>query len=560
MSRQQQRAAARDHARVAPPPPPPPAVRQPSAPVAQSRPRSDTVLENLALALLSGILLATPFLVAALWWIHYVALVPWILLVTREHTRRAWLYFFAGAYTFYIMALGPLSLFHKAVPFVLAALYAPFLLPFALLLRLLYRRLHWPLAVLVPVLWVTAEWVRLRYSIGAVALFPLGSSQFNRTTLIQIAEITGVYGISFVVAGANGAIVDVWQAIRGRRWQRAVAASCYLVLLIGVLGYGAVRLERLGVVAGPRVAVVQPNAVHYRDARRAMQTFQQQADFTRSSVAPGNADLIAWPENAIGEPFSDDPRYLAGLGDLARRQGAHLLVGSFTWADSLDRRVHTSALYFSPQGSVLGRYDKVHMIPWAEYIPFHGWLNRVNTALATTFLGYTSRGVAGTEVVVFAIRTADGAFEFAVPICFEVSNGAFAREAAVKHAAFLVNITSEGLLGPPMYVHMLAHSTFRAIENRMAVVRVANNGLSGFIDPAGRPQLMRGVAGRWLFREAGILIDRVPVNAAGSGTFYTRHGDLLVYGCAGLSLVLFAWTFASLRSRAASAPATDTAP
>ena len=160
----------------------------------------------------------------------------------------------------------------------------------------------------------------------------------------------------------------------------------------------------------------------------------------------------------------------------------------------------------------------------------------------------------------FPIRAETGVFQFAVPICFEVSNGAFARDAAAKHAAFLVNITSEGMLGPPLYVHMLAHSTLRAVENRMAVVRVANNGLSGFIDPAGRPHLMRGADGHWLFREAGVLIDRVPVSAMGSGTFYTRHGDLLVYLCAGLTLLLFAWTCAPLRSKAVSAAGTDTRP
>jgi len=555
VSRQALRAAARHEARVAPAASPPTAAAQD-----RQRPR-EGALENLALGLLSGILLAAPFLVPALWWVHYIALVPWILLVTRDNQGSAWLYFFAGAYTFYVMALGPLSLFHRAVPFVLAALYAPFLLPFALLLRRLYRRLRWPLTALVPVLWVIAEWLRLRYSIGAVALFPLGSSQFNRTTLIQIADITGVYGISFLVAGANGFVVDLWRLIRRKQHPYTVAAfACYGALVLAVLAYGRTRQQALRFVPGPRIAIVQPNAIHYRDPRRAFETYQQQANFTRATVRPGSADVIAWPENAIGEPLSDDPRYLQGLEELARHEAAHLLVGSFTWADSLDRRVHTSAHYLSPQGLLLGRYDKVHMIPWAEYIPFRGWLNRVNAALATAFLGYTSRGIAGTEVVVFPIRAETGVFQFAVPICFEVSNGAFARDAAAKHAAFLVNITSEGMLGPPLYVHMLAHSTLRAVENRMAVVRVANNGLSGFIDPAGRPHLMRGADGHWLFREAGVLIDRVPVSAMGSGTFYTRHGDLLVYLCAGLTLLLFAWTCAPLRSKAVSAAGTDTRP
>ena len=149
-----------------------------------------------------------------------------------------------------------------------------------------------------------------------------------------------------------------------------------------------------------------------------------------------------------------------------------------------------------------------------------------------------------------------------MPICFEVSSSGFARTATAHGADFLVNITSEGLLGPPMYVHMLAQSTMRAVENRIAVVRVANNGLSGFIDPVGRAHLIpgQGGGGRWLFREAGMRVDRVPVTVAAKTTFYTRHGDWLAYCCIGLTLVLLGFAVVRMRSRAVSAPGTDSRP
>src|SRR5205823_9559941 len=121
---------------------------------------------------------------------------------------------------------------------------------------------------------------------------------------------------------------------------------------------------------------------------------------------------------------------------------------------------------------------------------------RVGASLARALLGYTSVGVPGTEVVRFAIPdSGGGVLQFAVPICFEISSSGFARIAAAHGADFLVNITSEGLLGPPMYVHMLAQSTMRAVENRLAVVRVANNGLAGFVDPVGRAHLLPGQVG-----------------------------------------------------------------
>ena len=145
--------------------------------------------EQLALALLSGILLAAPFLRPALSWLHFVALVPWALLLARPAVRRAWLYFLPGAYAFWIMVWGPFSLFSKALPFALALLFVPFSLVFAVMLRAIYQRFRWPLALLLPVTWVAAEWLRIRLSIGAIGAYPLGSGQFAQTALIQIADI-----------------------------------------------------------------------------------------------------------------------------------------------------------------------------------------------------------------------------------------------------------------------------------------------------------------------------------------------------------------------------------
>src|SRR5256884_9307753 len=112
---------------------------------------------------------------------------------------------------------------------------------------------------------------------------------------------------------------------------------------------------------------------------------------------------------------------------------------------------------------------------------------------------------------------------FAVPICFEASRADFARRAAGHGADFLLNITSEGVFGAPVYTHMWALATLRAVENRVAIVRVGNNGISGFIEPSGRTQsVLRGKRTGRPFLEEGTLVDRVPVAEGGGGTFYTR--------------------------------------
>ena len=151
---------------------------------------------------------------------------------------------------------------------------------------------------------------------------------------------------------------------------------------------------------------------------------------------------------------------------------------------------------------------------------------------------------------------------FAVPICFEVATAGFARQAVGRGADFLLNITSEGVFGPPVYLQMLAQSRFRAVENRVAVVRVGNNGISGIIAPDGRIRsLVHGKRTGRLFLEEGSLIDRVPINPLGGGSFYTRHGDIFAYLCVAASLLLLGASLLSRRARSeSSAPGMSSRP
>lgn len=507
----------------------PPATRAPAS-------------EHVALALGSGILLAAPFLHPALAWVHYVALVPWALLLTRPALRHAWLYFLPGAYAFWIMVWGPFSLFSKALPFGLALLFVPFTVIFALLLRAIYLGVRWPLTFLLPLAWVAAEWLRIRYSVGGVGLFPLGAAQFARLDLIQIADVTGVAGVSFLVAAVNGAVADVVLARRQWGWRKLWMPALVPLLVVLVLAYGVhahARYSRL--IAGPRVAIVQPNATHYNDPSKAKGTFEEQLVFTRASVAAGSADLIAWPENAVGDVLTDDSTYLTELGRLVRDKRARMVVGAHSWASRVPPRRHNSAYYLSAAGTLLGRYDKLYLIPWSEYVPFEPWLARPSAALGQALLGYVGRGLPGDSLVLFSIADDAHTWRFAVPICFEASNAAFARHAAAAGADFLLNITSEGVFGPPLYTHMWGLATLRAIENRVPVVRVGNNGISGFIDPAGRTAaVLHGNRTGRPFLEEGTLIERVPLALERTPTFYTRHGDWLAYLCVGGVLVLLA--------------------
>ena len=512
--------------------------------------KKGAALESVALALLSGILLAAPFLYPALHWIHYVALVPWIILLTRENVRWGWFYFLVGVYTFSIMVWGPFSIMHKAVPFLLALFFVPLFLAFAILLRRIYLRFRLPLTLLVPVVWVTTEWTRTRYSLGQIGMYSLGSSQFNHISLIQIADITGIAGVSFLVATASGAVADLWINRRQMSWGRLWPVGFFPVFLIGALLYGAYRNDPRNYTAGPRVAIIQPNLLHYQSRAKAKGIFDKQLEFTRAEIPSGSADLIVWPENAVDDFLTEDPSYLQGLQSLTREKGAQMVTGSYSWA-SQKPFMHTSAYLLSKEGAILGQYDKLYLIPWSEYMPFKEWLptvlNRLHNMSVWAVQGYVSVGVPGDDLVLFPIESEGRVFRFAVPICFEITNGEFARRAVAKDADFLLNITSEGVLGSPVYTHTWALSTFRAVENRVAVVRAGNTGISGFIDPYGRTRsLLRGKKTGRLFLEEGTLVDRVLVSEH-SGSFYTRHGDLFAYLCIAVSLTLFGLSFFSRR-------------
>jgi apolipoprotein N-acyltransferase len=519
-------------------------------------------LENSSLAMASAVMLGAPFVQPALAWLHWVALVPWVILVTREPGRARWPAFVIATYAFAIMAWGPFSIFSKVVPFALGVLIAIHVVPFGPLLRLSHTRLRIPLTAAVPVIWVALEWIRSRLSVGEVGLFPIGATQFDHLRLIQVADLGGVSAVSFLVAAVNGALAEAW-VHRRRGWKRLWPVTLAPTLLVAANAYGALRLRERTFVPGPRIAVVQPNEIHSRNPQKARAVFERQLAFTRAEVPAGSADLIIWPENAVDGVLAGDSVYGRGLAELAREKGAAVVTGAYSLAAERPY-LHTSAYHLSPEGEVLGTYHKLHLIPWSEYLPleqgflrsrttFHRW----HRAVVGRLTGFSGMGLPGTDLVTFSTGTGPDTVRFATPICFEIVNSRFARAAAAKGADFLINITSEGILGPPVYVQTWAFSTFRAIENRAGVVRAGNNGISGFIDPNGRTQrLVRGkVTGR-PFLEKGVVIDRVQIDRE-RRTFYSRFGDVFAYLCVAATAGLLCFALvARRRSSQSIAPGT----
>jgi apolipoprotein N-acyltransferase len=495
------------------------------------RERLNLALEKAAWSLAGGILLALPFVTPSLAPLHFAALVPWIILTLhpRYRARAAWV--LPGSYVFLMMSMRPFTILHVLAPVTLAFIcFIPFMM-FPFFLRLIEERIDLPLAIAVPLAWTPMEWLRVRMNFNQLQLYYLGSSQYRWTDLIQVADFAGVYGVSFLVASVSGLLAEF--ALKRRRWHRS--ATAIAAMFISALVYGELRIRRTTVHAGPRVAVVQPNEKHYHNEARNRGLFERQLELTRKEIPAGAADLIGWPENAVDAHLNRRPDFQSALSQLAREKRSFVLVGAYT---GIPDAVFTSAYLFGPDGS-LDRYDKVQMIFWSEVMPLDDFLGRYWPALRdlhhryTKFvLGYTGHGREAADIKLLSIDTAQGRFRFAVPICFEASGSNFGRIAAQRGADFLINITSEGILGPAMYTHMWALNTFRAVENRLSVVRIGNNGISGFIDPNGRVQkFLRGSRTGALYLEEGTLIDRVQIDERRGTTFYTRFGDLFSFAC-----------------------------
>ncbi len=401
--------------------------------------------------------------------------------------------------------------------------------------------------LLSPCLWVAVELARAR-----ITGFPwdlLGYTQVDNPLLTRLAPITGVYGISFLIALVN-ALWLVRVRVRERRYTRQLLTLAGVVIILTYL-FLLRRIERPTHIATNQIAILlQENLSVGAEARGPHETPEQLVDaFTALSLHPPAdrclgipelpstrcihfvadssalthlslpSDLIAWPESPAGFR-TDDPAFMDHLATLARTAHIPLVIGSLgvvpdpTAARGL--RIYDSAALIAPDGANAGRYDKIHLVPWGEYIPFKNFF--FFASKLTAGVGDMDRG---TDRTVF--RTAGRAY--GIFICYESIFGDEVRQFVNKGAEVLVNISDDGWYGDTsaawQHLNMVR---MRAIENHRWILRSTNTGVTAAIDPYGRVTASAPRHIRTALR-AGFNLER-------DTTVYTRHGDLFAYACA----------------------------
>jgi apolipoprotein N-acyltransferase len=359
----------------------------------------------------------------------------------------------------------------------------------------------------------------------------LGYAQHENSLLLGLAPWAGVYALCFANA-LGGFAVLVWALRRepGRSARRAAAAAAAVLALhaAGALGRGDAEPG----VATLRVAALQGNlsqSVKWSPewAERTLGIYER---LTREAAAQG-ARLVVWPETAVPGAPDADPELEARLAALARETNAALVVGALGLAfDEHGELAHIydSALLYDASGARLDRYDKSHLVPYGEYLPFRALLGRFIRAVATGAIRRDASAGPGPRVLTLpAPGGAEPAVTLGVPICYELLFPNLVRRFGSGGAQVLLAITNDAWYGRTGAPHQfLAITALRSAENGAFTVRAANTGVSALIDARGR------VRERTRIFEEALLVGDVPLrDPASPPTFYARAGEWFPLAC-----------------------------
>ncbi len=499
------------------------------------------------LAGISGILLILSFPSFNLFPLAWISLIP--LLIALQSTSNWKSAFLHGYLTGAIFFLGLIYWIILLYPFaniflttlgclLLAAYLAVYVGVFSALLYGLPWKSDLPFIFIVPAIWTGLEWV-CSWMLTGLPWGSMGYTQWNNLPAIQIASITGVHGVSFIVVLLNATIVDVIRSHLTSKDQpndqttsaetsqkKSVSRFTFhvshftsshlipIVLVIACLAYGAHTLSKpVDATSDFKIALIPGNVpqIEKWDPAYLPQIFERYMNLVKAADAE-EPDLIVLPETALrGEIFVFEGNvYIKQLKEILADQQIHLLTGTFHYTP--EPKIYNSVFLLSPTGEKLGSYSKIHLVPFGEYVPI--------TRHLPNFIQLSYGFEPGKSIDLFPIPHTENS-QMGVVICFESVFPNLFRKFVKKGASVMGILTNDawfdGTAAPEQH---LAMAPLRAVENRVAVFRCANGGISCIIDALGRiitPPIQANDT-------QNFLIGKIPLSDRG-GTIYTRYGD-----------------------------------
>ncbi|TAL24197.1 MAG: apolipoprotein N-acyltransferase [Nitrospirae bacterium] len=488
-------------------------------------------------SVLSGVLLIFCFPKFDFFPLAWVALTPFLISLLNKRPGEAFRagffmglpYFFGTLYWIYhsINHYGGIPLIPSlAIVFLLSMYLSLYTGIFAALFSWKIATTRLPALFLAPVLWVTLEFVR-SYALTGFPWASIGYSQYRFLHAIQFADITGIYGVSFLVVAVNGVLADFFIIKKRLRAMPLFSLSPSItgvlllsVFMASVFVYGYWRLGEKRPGKSIRTSIVQGSIEQDRKWDIAYQ--QEVVDTYKDLSQAANAmspSLIVWPETAVPFYFSDDKVFTQELIEFQQTLKTYLLFGSILIKNSPaptgGNALTNSAVLLDPDGKPTFIYDKIHLVPFGEYVPLRKLLFFVDKLVV---------GIGDYIPGEHYIRAETPYGSFGVFICYEMIFPGLVRKFYSRGGDFMVTITNDAWFGKTAgpYQHF-SMAVFRAVENRKPVIRAANTGISGFIDSNG--MILETTP---LFRKTVLTTDFMTDKTR---SFYSRYGDLFSYLC-----------------------------
>lgn len=415
----------------------------------------------------------------------------------------------------------------------IALLFSIYFFIFGIGFGFLEKRVGQCHVLIAPFLWTTLEYIRSMYPMGGFTWGILGYSQYQNLPIIQIADITGVFGISFLLLLINSAITSFFLDARKFREKSAkkdatsirifpvytnLSLSFSLLIIVLVFGYGWNTFNKQRFVPDVKIAIIQGN-IKMEDKegwQLSKQRILQRLIALSQKAGKYQPNLIIWSETAVVD-FSQEVR--DRLSQLACETKSYLLIG----APYIDQKnnYYNSVFLISHQGKIVKRYDKIHLVPYGEMLPYEKhfqWLRKV--------LPYAGCFSQGQEFTVFKMPILDRLriVKFNALICFEGIFGDLTRRFINQQSQFIINISNDAWSRTTAaYYQHFSMDVFRAVENKAYFLRAGNTGISAIIDPIGR------ITKQLKTDKQGIIVSEISLSK--KKTFYTRYGDLFAQLC-----------------------------